>query len=448
MRAGLLGSFACMALGTGLALAQAPPAARPLVSLGRPVVETVEAAPAAPPALGRPMIVRAAMDPLIGTTPPAPPVVPAPPGAPLPPPGVPLPPPGVVTQPGVAVPPTTPAPCCPPRGGELPRFWVSGEYLLWWVKNGPSLPPLVPVATPAGVNGAALTDLTARGGAGQSFDYDTFSGLRVSAGGWITANELFGLEGSFLFLERRSASFGAITPETAFPGLGPVPATAGIAINSNTQLYGFEANSLINLVRSCGNEVSAIIGFRELSLDENLSVNTAATTGALGFPASEGFLDAFRTQNSFYGAQFGVRAGTHFGPVSLDGTFKIAFGVTHESVNVTGQRAALAGGAAAFAQGGLYSQPSNIGRQTSDPFAVVPEVTFSVGYDVTKNLRLFVGYTFLYISDVARPGNQVFPGVNVSQIVGPVTGPTAPVRIFKGSDFWAQGVNFGVEYHF
>jgi hypothetical protein len=440
MKAVFVASLTCLTLGTSLALAQAP---GPLVSLGRPMIHASEDDAVSRPTLGRPMIVRAAPpDPLIGPNA-VPPGPPPPPGTPALPPGaIPAPPP-----PGVGGPPVTAAPC-PARSSEAPRVWVTGEYLLWWVKNGPSLPPLIPVGTPAGVNGNALTDLTIRGGAGQSFNYDTFSGIRIGAGGWITCNETFGLEGSFLLLERRSASFAAIAPETGFPGLGPGPSTAGIAVNSNTQLYGFEANSLINLARNCNYHADLIVGFRNLNLDENLSVNTAATTGTLGVPASEGFADAFRTQNSFYGAQVGVRGGAHWGPVSFDAVGKIAFGVTNEAVSVTGVRAAVVGPVAGTTIGGLYAQPSNIGRQTRDPFAVVPEVTFSVGYDVTNNLRVFVGYTFLYISDVVRPGNQVDPAVNVSQIVGPFAGPVRPVRIFRESDFWAQGLNFGVEYHF
>jgi hypothetical protein len=103
---------------------------------------------------------------------------------------------------------------------------------------------------------------------------------------------------------------------------------------------------------------------------------------------------------------------------------------------------------AGTALGGLYAQPTNIGRQTKDPFAVVPEFTFQVGYDVTKNFRVFVGYTFLYISNVARPGSQVDPVLNVSQVVGPFAGPLRPARIFNESTFWAQGINFGAEYRY
>ena len=71
MKAQFLKSIACLTLGTGLAWAEAP---APLVSLGRPVVHSAEDVPVAPPALGRPPIVRAAtLDPLLGPNNPPPP---------------------------------------------------------------------------------------------------------------------------------------------------------------------------------------------------------------------------------------------------------------------------------------------------------------------------------------------------------------------------------------
>ena len=51
-------------------------------------------------------------------------------------------------------------------------------------------------------------------------------------------------------------------------------------------------------------------------------------------------------------------------------------------------------------------------------------------------LRVWVGYDFIYISDVLRPGHQV-------NSAGLAFGPTP-----NHTDFWAQGVNFGVGVRF
>ena len=56
---------------------------------------------------------------------------------------------------------------------------------------------------------------------------------------------------------------------------------------------------------------------------------------------------------------------------------------------------------------------------------------------------------FLFLSNVARPGNQIDRTVNTTQLFGtpPVVGPARPAPLFNQSDFWAQGVNVGLEFH-
>ena len=63
-----------------------------------------------------------------------------------------------------------------------------------------------------------------------------------------------------------------------------------------------------------------------------------------------------------------------------------------------------------------------------------------------------LGYTFLYLSNVLRPGNQI------SRVASPTLvptdasygmgGPNLPGNQFHMSSYWAQGVNFGTEYRF
>jgi hypothetical protein len=63
-----------------------------------------------------------------------------------------------------------------------------------------------------------------------------------------------------------------------------------------------------------------------------------------------------------------------------------------------------------------------------------------------------MGYSFLYWSNVWRAGDQIDRVVDVTQIpnfappdVQP-TGFARPGVPFRTSDFWAQGLNFGVEF--
>jgi len=100
--------------------------------------------------------------------------------------------------------------------------------------------------------------------------------------------------------------------------------------------------------------------------------------------------------------------------------------VTVPAVTIPGLGTTLAVGATAFVQ-----HFSNVSR-----FAVVPEVNLNVGYQFADWARAYVGYDFLYASDVAQPGEQINPA-------GLIFAPVQP-----HTDFWAQGVNFGLEFRF
>jgi len=105
--------------------------------------------------------------------------------------------------------------------------------------------------------------------------------------------------------------------------------------------------------------------------------------------------------------------------------------------------------------GGVLALSSNIGRQVHDQFSVVPELGVNIGCRVTRNLTAYVGYSVLYWTDVARPGDLINRTVNpsllpTSQAFGTAVPNAAaqPVSGLQHTDFWAQGVNFGLEFRY
>jgi hypothetical protein len=105
--------------------------------------------------------------------------------------------------------------------------------------------------------------------------------------------------------------------------------------------------------------------------------------------------------------------------------------------------------------GGLFAQPTNIGSHRRDVFAVVPEAGVNVGFRLTSWASIVAGYTFLYASNVARPGNQIDRVINPTQsgaidLTNPATlvGTARPRFKFEGSDFWAHGLNAGLAFQF
>jgi hypothetical protein len=351
--------------------------------------------------------------------------------------------------------------------------WARAEYLLWWVRHGhtPALVTASPAGTPreaAGVFGQNNTIVLFGG----DIAYNTFSGGRFTAGFAIPGMSNVGLESTYFFLGQRSVSFAAgsngspilarpvinvltgnVEPQlVAFPGV----VVGAVGVSSSSRLWGVEGNARHRLLCGCNGYLDVLAGFRYLELDEDLQVteNLVRLDPAGGPGTGILLFDSFSTKNQFYGGQLGVDGEFRRNRFFVGGTVKLALGVMHEQVSVNGNTVFLVPGLAPISgTGGLLALPSNIGTRSSNQFAFVPEVGLRLGYNVTDHVRVFVGYNFLWASNVVRPGNQIDPVINRSQqptAFGPGTliGPARPLPLFQHTDYWAQGVSFGVEIRY
>jgi hypothetical protein len=163
--------------------------------------------------------------------------------------------------------------------------------------------------------------------------------------------------------------------------------------------------------------------------------------------------DNFSVKNQFYGGQLGLVGELHCGRWSFDWFTKVALGNTTQTVDINGaQTLVVAGVPAASAASGLLAQGTNSGHFTNNTFSVVPEVGINLGWQATQHLKLYCGYNFLYWTDVLRVGDQVDTTLNVPSRPGPLllqrqpANPARPAVLFNNSDFWAQGVNFGLQF--
>jgi hypothetical protein len=207
-------------------------------------------------------------------------------------------------------------------------------------------------------------------------------------------------------------------------------------------LWGVAGNGLYNAVQDDRRSLTMLVGARYLDLREDLGLGFSATAPDGSVLA---FDDHFGTRNQFWGGNVGARGELRFGGFSVGVSAEVALGDMHESVSVNGQTT-FASSAGGFQNaGGFFAQPSNSGRHTADVFAVVPEVGVQLGYDLTRHVRVFGGYDFLYVSDVVRPGDQIDRRINPSQFLGRgLVGPPLPAPAFNHTDFWAQGLTFGL----
>jgi hypothetical protein len=198
-----------------------------------------------------------------------------------------------------------------------------------------------------------------------------------------------------------------------------------------------------------------MIGFRYLEFSENLGLTDSffdqTTTGSIVVA------DSFGARNQFYGGQIGARASLTIGRWSLDASGKVAFGTNHQTLNIAGSTT-VNNGAFGFPSGvtagGVFAETSNIGSVSRNVFAVVPEAQVKVYYELTQCIRPFVGYNILYMNNTIRPTNQLDRNINPTQntfFVIPGTAPAGalvPLPAMHTSDFWAQGINVGVELRF
>jgi hypothetical protein len=369
---------------------------------------------------------------------------------------------------------------CPGKGN---RFYVSAEYLMWFMKNSPA-PPLVTGTFAPGPTPGALGDpgtLILFGGTG--IDTWVHSGARFNAGYWFDDDQCIGLDGSVFFLGQRGAHFtagsggsagiyrpfissdqGNLSVAEEVSGSVPLNLAGIVGVDMESRLWGAELNLRHNLVCLPLYRLDLVEGFRFVGLDESLQIDENLTVlpnpANPGAPQSGSFLlgDRFMTENRFYGAQVGAIQEVQVGNWFLDLKTKVALGDTRQTADITGATSINGG---PFHEGGLLAQPSNIGHYVRNRFGLVTDLGVNFGYQITDQLRIYVGYNYLFWSSVARPGDQIdlavsrsqLPGAagNITNPGGPAANPAAvkhPVFAFRGTDFWAHGVDFGLEFRY
>jgi hypothetical protein len=363
---------------------------------------------------------------------------------------------------------------CLPRPN---RFWFRGEYLLWSFSGSP-VPPLVTTSSnglPATFGNPTTSVLY------NSIDNPLRSGAQFTLGTWLPNYEDWGLEGSFFFIGQRDTGFDVNSnsyPVLSMPyfdvgrAAGPnVPSseneavpgviTGNINISTYTTMSGFEVNLRRKL--ACGPRfwLDGLIGYRNINVEDSIVMTRNFTITPPGVaPATFNIFDSFRTANNFNGGQIGLDGEYKLiDRLSLRGTFKLALGNMSQAIDIDGaSQQRIGNGAITRETGGVYALTTNIGHHTRNTFTAIPEFGLKINYDVTDNLRLYAGYSALYLPDVLRAGNQIDTTVNSNYIpfvrnnpaVAPFanTGPQRPAVLFNSSGMWAHGVNFGLEYHY
>jgi hypothetical protein len=314
-------------------------------------------------------------------------------------------------------------------------------------------------------------------------EYSAFSGGRLTAGTWFDPYGVIGLEGAGFALAQRTVNSTFASDATGRPGLAlpffnvlanledsadvsiPDLLTGRVVASSTLSLWGAEGNLVFNLYRGSQAGLEVLGGFRYLRLQEDLFLTRTGSPlpgqqitfddATFNSPALVTTQDRFRTYNSFYGGQLGLRARFGWGGLFAELVGKLGLGDTNELVRISGSTSLQTspGATPQTLAGGVYALPSNSGRFSADEFTAVTEGEVKLGYQFSRHVTAFVGYNALYWSRVARPGEQIDRNVNITQIPSfqefrPGTAVGPPSTTLNSTDFWVQGLSFGVELFF
>lgn len=352
-----------------------------------------------------------------------------------------------------------------------PNHWyVNAEYLIWFTKGyfAPPLATVGPVASQGIIGQPGVSTIFPNG----DLSNNPYMGGRFTLGYWFSPR--WAIETNFFFLRSGEKSFSASSDQ--YPNMilarpffslnqgsefveqigNPGIYAGNIDIRYKSSLLGLDLNLRKHWLQSCNYNLDLIAGFRMVDLGEDLVI-TEATRGLAGAPAqfvgvSRVLTDSFKTKNQFYGGQIGAAFDYRWGRWSLNTQAKLALGGSVMTSSITGG-IAPGGGPTPNLPGGLLALNSNSSSVTATKLSFIPEVNLNLGYDITQHTRIFVGYSFMYWTAVARPGAQIDRSLDERRIPDFTTGrnlptvtETRPINTVQREGFWAQGVNFGLQF--
>jgi hypothetical protein len=354
-----------------------------------------------------------------------------------------------------------------PTAGDDWRFWASADYALAWIRNK-ALPPLAttsPPGTPqanAGVNPEnVLIGST-------SIAPQVRSMGRLDLGFWFDRDRTLGVGAGFFLADGKGANFAVASDGTtiiartfidasnhdvpssalvAFPGISSGSVNVFAAMQT---FWGANIDLRECVISESWFRLESLIGYRYLHYGESLQMQqNILGTGAAFVPGTTIVSnDSFQTFNDFHGCEFGFHTELSYERWSLDILTKLAAGDLHREITINGSTLTTVPPTTTPGVGGVYALSSNIGNHFIDSLVVAPEFGLNMNYQLTSNIRVRLGYSFLYLQGIARAADQVDFHVNPN-LFPPAAGTgTRPGFSLVASDIWIQSVNLGVEFRF
>jgi len=352
-----------------------------------------------------------------------------------------------------------------------PRLWGQVDYLLWWMKPVCEPPATVSVGNPADAKPGAVGQpgtITVMGKT--RFEFPVASGVRPTLGLWFDDQQSWGLFASGIIVPRISntrtfttapngppAYLNYVSPTgeaEAIPFAIPGVVRGFASEKGSSGLWGVEINTIAQAKLLTHTDVQArggfILGGRYMLLEDQVVLSNTQTLVAAPFTSAAGE-NRFTTRNQFLGPQFGFQIGADYGRCEFEFTQKLAIGVTKMENTISG--GPLVSGSQLVPgslPGPLLAMPSNNFRMTTSRATLLPEINAKMRYRINDHLKLSLGYNFLYWSRIFCPGDLMDPRVNLTQLpeFGPLRGTAFPTQSFARTDYFAQGLELGLQLEY
>jgi hypothetical protein len=366
------------------------------------------------------------------------------------------------------------------------KCWLIGDYIMSWVRPMHFNYPLVTIGSvadvPAGGLGQPGTTVVV---GGQDLNLSAYSGFRIEGGCFLDDHRHWSVEAIAQYVGEKTINFNfqsdangnpliarpifnvVTNNNRAFPDSFPGLASGGATVDFRSEIYSTEINAAYSCYTPAHETWSALVGFRYAHLAESLTVTdrlNPLVAGAFTFggntnpvnpPDTLQDMDNFRTNNNFYGIQFGGKYRWDTEWIFISAFAKIAVGVNSQVVDINGSSTQITPAGNTTLQGGILALPTNIGHHTRTVFAILPEGGINIGLKLTHNISASVGYTGLFWTQVVRPGRQIDGGVNPTLVptdfnfgnpTGTLVGPSRPIFTSNSETLWVQSLTFGLEF--
>jgi hypothetical protein len=348
-------------------------------------------------------------------------------------------------------------------------YWGSVEFLLWW-RKGQNLPPLVTTGPSsvdnAGVLGEPGTQILY---ATETQSGDARPGGRLTAGLWFDPCHLNGFGTRLFMLGESTAHFdrdSSTTPVLARPffnvdtGLQeavqiafPDSSIGNISVRNTSRVGGGDVFFRRLFFTDGCRRIDLIAGYQfaridtDLMISSNLEATPQNPPGGIDIGTTISVLDSFDTRNSYNAGLIGLWGTYDHGPITWSVLAKVGLGNMRQRTTITGQQVTTTPGpppATDTVAQGLLALPTNIGIYKRTVFSVSPEIAFQGAYHLNNCIDVTFGYSFIYWTHVAQPGDQIDRSLDGQLLAGNGTDATRPAFPGNDSGYYVHGLNFGI----